>query len=246
MKRPFLFTRRGLILLAALGGMLVTAAMGQWQLRRAAQKQALIDMRQAQAALAPIEGRSLGHSDASPGNLEGLMYRAVQLQGQWQTRHTVYLENRQMQGRTGFYVLTPMQLETGVVVLVQRGWVPRHFSDRQALAPVDTPAGEVVLKGFLAPWPSRMYDFGAVEDGPIRQNLDFDAYRQQTGLPLLPLSVQQQGDARDGLLREWPVVSGGVEKHHAYAAQWFGLCALVALLYVWFQIVQPQRKQARP
>ena len=152
-----------------------------------------------------------------------------------------------MQSRPGFFVVTPLQL-TGSqqVILVQRGWVPRSFTDRTALPPVQTPAGQVQLQGHLAPWPSRMYDFGAVEEGPIRQNLDFTAYRLQTGLPLLELSVQQSGAASEGLLREWPEVASGVEKHHGYAFQWFGLSALIALLYVWFQIVQPRRKQPRP
>ncbi len=246
MKRSKLFSRRVLVLLAALAGMAVTVSMGQWQLRRAAQKQALVDAREARAAQAPIDGRTLGQVGDTPSNREGLIYRAVNLQGQWQAQHTVYLENRQMRGRTGFFVLTPLRLSgTGAVVLVQRGWVPRDFHDRTALPPVATPAEEVQLHGHLAPWPSRMYDFSAVESGPIRQNLDFDAYRQQTGLALLELSVQQSSDHADGLLRDWPVVASGVEKHHGYAFQWFGLCALIALLYVWFQIVQPRRKQSR-
>jgi surfeit locus 1 family protein len=58
------------------------------------------------------------------------------------------------------------------------------------------------------------------------------------------LSVQQTGGTDAGLVRDWPVVATGVEKHHGYAFQWFGLSALIALLYVWFQIVQPSR-QAR-
>jgi surfeit locus 1 family protein len=41
------------------------------------------------------------------------------------------------------------------------------------------------------------------------------------------------------------VVASGVEKHHGYAFQWFGLSGLISLLYVWFQIVQP-RRQKRP
>jgi len=247
MKRHALFSRRTLILLAAVLGMAVTASMGQWQLRRAAQKQALMDAHSAQAALAPIEGRTLGQPGDNAANRQGLLYRAVQLQGQWLPEHTVYLDNRQMRSRVGFFVLTPLRLQdSGAVILVQRGWVPRDFHDRSALPPVATPAGTVSLPGHLAPWPSRMYDFGAVETGPLRQNLDLDAYRRETGLPLLELSVQQSGGESDGLLRDWPVVASGVEKHHGYAFQWFALCALIALLYVWFQIVQPRRKQPRP
>ena len=247
MKRYALFSRRTLILLATLVGMAVTASMGQWQLSRAEQKQALMDARAAQAALAPIDGQGLGQLGDNAANRQGLLYRAVQLQGQWLPEHTVNLDNRQMRSRTGFFVLTPLRLQdSGAVLLVQRGWVPRNFQDRSALPPVTTPSGVVSVSGHLAPWPSRMYDFGAVETGPLQQNLDFEAYRRETGLPLLEQSVQQSGAEADGLLRDWLVVASGVEKHHGYAFQWFGLCALIALLYVWFQIVQPRRKQPRP
>ena len=233
--------RSWMVLLAAVLGVALTASLGQWQLRRADQKQALVDARQSRAAMAPVDGASLGQAGDSVANREGLLYRAVALQGRWLGEHTVYLDNRQMQGRPGFFVVSPLRLSTGVVVLVQRGWVPRNFNERTALPAVPTPSGEVQVQGHLAPWPSRIYDFGAVETGPIRQNLDFDAYRGQTGLPLLELSVQQSGAADDGLLRDWPVPASGIEKHHGYAFQWFGLSALIALLYVWFQIVQARR-----
>ena len=233
---------RMLILLAAVAGVAITAAMGRWQLGRAAQKEAITQARADQAALAVLDGRTLAALESGSAAPEPLLYRRLALQGQWLGEHTVYLDNRQMHGRPGFYVLTPLRLQgTDAVVLVQRGWVPRHFQDRAALPTVATPAQEVRVQGHLAPWPSRIYDFGAVETGPIRQNLDFDAFRGQTGLPLLALSVQQSGPADDGLLREWPVPASGIEKHHGYAFQWFGLSALIALLYVWFQIVQVRR-----
>ena len=243
--------RRLLILAVAVAGVVVTASLGQWQLGRAAQKQALTDARLAQAKLAPLEGGDLGAAANSPTHRQALLYRTVFLRGKWLAQHTVYLENRQMQGRPGFHVVTPLALDTGsgqapVVVLVQRGWAPRAFNDRTSLPAIDTPAGDVQIQGLVAPWPSRLYDFGAVEDGPIRQNLDFEAYRQQTALALLELSVQQSGGPSEGLLRDWPVLASGIEKHHGYAFQWFGLSALIALLYVWFQIVQPRRKRPAP
>ena len=81
------------------------------------------------------------------------------------------------------------------------------------------------------------------ESGPIRQNLDLQAFQKETGLNVLEVTLLQSGAASEGLLREWPVVASGVEKHHGYAFQWFGLSGLIALLYVWFQIVQPRRKK---
>jgi cytochrome oxidase assembly protein ShyY1 len=82
----------------------------------------------------------------------------------------------------------------------------------------------------------------------IRQNLDLAAFRSATQLPLLDLSVVQLGEPGEGMQRDWPVVSSGVDKHYGYAFQWFGLCGLIALLYVWFQIVRrfirPRRERS--
>jgi surfeit locus 1 family protein len=147
-----------------------------------------------------------------------------------------------MNAKPGFFVLTPFKLEgSEISMVVQRGWVQRSFADRTALPPVGQSADRVEVAGNLAPWPSRLYDFGAEEKGPIRQNLDWQEFKQETGLDLPKFTLLQSGAASEGLLREWPVVASGVEKHHGYAFQWFGLSALIALLYVWFQIVQPRR-----
>jgi surfeit locus 1 family protein len=100
--------------------------------------------------------------------------------------------------------------------------------------------------------PSRLYEFVAGDSAQgssrIRQNLDLAAMGAEVQRPILTLSVVQLGDASEGLLRDWPVVSSGVDKHYGYAFQWFGLCGLIALLYVWFQIVRrffrPRRQRA--
>lgn len=236
--------QRWLVLLAALLGVVVTFSLGQWQMGRAAEKTALQDARTLQSAMAALDGRSLGAALNDQTMRAEMMHRRMGLQGHWLPQYTVYLENRQMNAKPGFFVLTPFQIEgTGAVIVVQRGWAQRSFTDRSALPAVKTPRGLVEVQGNLAPWPSRLYDFGEVEHGPIRQNLNLATFRQETALDLLEVTLLQSGAASEGLLREWPVVASGVEKHHGYAFQWFGLCGLIVLLYVWFQIVQPRRQK---
>ncbi|PUE09213.1 transmembrane cytochrome oxidase [Limnohabitans sp. T6-5] len=236
--------QRVLILILSILGMAITVYLGIWQLGRGAQKVALQESKQQQAALAPLDGLSLGSASDSVDNRRGMIYRKFQIQGHWLNKHTVYLENRQMHGRPGFFVMTPFKLlQSDVVILVQRGWAPRSFSDRAALPNIATPNEEVRIQGHLAPWPSRLYDFGGEEVGQIRQNLDFAQYKLQSALPLLEVSLLQDGPASEGLLRDWPAPVNGAEKHQGYAFQWFGLSVLIALLYVWFQIVQPRRSK---
>ncbi len=231
------------IFLAALSGVAVTGSLGLWQIDRAQQKESLARERQSRAAQAVLDARWLDASAWSRGRQDELLHRRIRVTGHWHGEFTVYLENRQMHGRPGFLVVTPLRLEgADAVILVQRGWVPRHFLDRTALPEIQTPSGLVTLQGRLAPWPSRIYDFGAQESGPIRQNLDWSAYRSQTRLDLAESSLLQTGDDSQGLQRAWLDIASGVEKHHGYALQWFALSGLIALLYVWFQIVRPRRK----
>ncbi len=235
--------QRILIFASAVLGMALTFSLGMWQVGRGDEKLALQAAKDERSGMAVLDGRGLTGSMTS-AEMNVLMYRQMVLKGRWLPAHTVYLENRQMNGRAGFYVMTPMRLDsTDTVVLVQRGWAPRSFKDRQALPLIETSDETVEVTGTLAPWPSRLYDFGGVEVAAIRQNLDLISFRQQTGLDLKNFSLVQKGAASEGLLRDWPVVASGVEKHQGYAFQWFGLCALIALLYVWFQIVQASRKK---
>ena len=71
------------------------------------------------------------------------------------------------------------------------------------------------------------------------------AFRLETGLPLLEVSLLQTGAPSEGLMREWTAPNLGVDKHYGYAFQWFGLFALVVGLYVWFQIILPFRAPLR-
>jgi surfeit locus 1 family protein len=247
-----------LIAVAAVVGVFVTASLGRWQLSRAAEKESLQATLDARAAMPAVSDAELVGANTPVGPMpHALVHRMVVLQGRWLPAHTVYLDNRQMQGRPGFFVLTPLQLsgQEGVV-LVQRGWAPRNFQDRTQLPPVQTPEGSVRVEGRVALAPSRLYEFkrggdSAQGSSRIRQNLDLAAFRAETGLALADLTVLQTGrddTVGDGLQRDWPVVGAGVDKHYGYAFQWFGLSGLIALLYVWFQIVRrfirPRRQPA--
>ena len=222
--------------------MVITLMLGRWQLSRADQKTEIQATIERQSRLPPLVEQTM----LSIGDPSALMQRGVLLRGQWIEKQTVLLDNRPLAGRPGLYVVTPLKLESSEsVVLVQRGWVPRNFIDRMSVPTVNTPSGPVVVQGRIVPPPGKLYEFKGTETGRIRQNLDIANFSSEIEVPLPPWTVQQSGAESDGLLRQWPVVSTGVEKHFGYAFQWFALSALIAILYVWFQIVRrfifPQR-----
>ena len=235
--------KRAVIAFAALVGIALTVSLGFWQWGRAQQRNDLHAAIEARAATPPVDAAALLRAIDEP---QGLLHRPVALRGEWLAERTVFLDNRQMNGVPGFYVVTPLRLQgLDAVVLVQRGWAQRNFARRAELPPVRTPAGTVEVRGRLAPPPAKLYAFDTEEKGTIRQNLDLDRFRAETGLPLLPLSVQQAGAPSEGLLRQWPQPASGAEKNIGYAFQWWAIAALIAILYAWFQFVQPRRQARR-
>lgn len=238
--------RRAVVALAALASLLLTLRLGEWQLDRATQKTALQNAIESRSSLPALEGTAVLATTAEAAIDQH--HRRLRIAGQWLPAHTVYLDNRQMGGRQGFFVVTPLQLDDGTALLVQRGWQPRNFQQRERLQEVPTPAGRVQLEGRIAPPPARLYAFALGETGRIRQNLELEPFARESGLKLRPLALLlidsggrsgMPGD--DGLQRDWFAPAADVGKHHGYALQWFSLAALIFVLYVWFQIIQPRR-----
>ena len=216
----------------------LTFSLGQWQLRRAAQKQNLQLAIETQSNQFILNAQDL----ALEKNNLAVVHRRATLKGIWRAEHTVFLDNRQMNGKPGFIAITPLVLDgTGQIILVQRGWALRNFADRTKLPDIQTPVGLVTVRGRIAPPPSKLYEFKGAESGRIRQNIDISAFSREIALPLMPVSMIQTGPANEGLLRDWAAPNVGIDKHYGYAFQWFGLCALMVGLYVWFQIINPWR-----
>jgi len=234
---------RALVLLAALALAGLTARLGVWQLDRAGEKRAVQQEIDERRHLPPLASDGLARDAAEAAAQH---YRHIAVDGRWLAGHTVYLDNRPLNGHVGFVVVTPLVLPDGSAVLVQRGWLERDPLERTKILPPVTPAGVVRVTGRVAPPPARLYEFDASASGPIRQNVDMIGFGRELRLVLRPVSIQQLDDPAtpaDGLIRDWPLPAADVHKNYGYAFQWFALSTLTIALYAWFQLIRPRRAQ---
>jgi len=231
-------------LAAAAAAIVLTVSLGNWQLRRADEKLALQAAwdRAEQAAPVPVSGIDVASV------AERLPLR-VRLRGHFLFASEIWLDNRQMDGLAGLVLITPLRLADGAVVLVNRGFARRDPRDRMRLPAVARPDGEVMVEGLAVAHPARVLQLG--EDAPpgsgpvVWQNLDYDAFERASGLAVARWVVQQTAGADDGLLRNWPRLAAGVERHHGYALQWFSLAALIAALAAFFGLRSLRRRSPR-
>lgn len=214
---------------------LITASLGQWQLRRAAEKSALQARADAARAAAPV-------SVLPDTSLEGLEGRVVRVRGHFVPEATVFIDNRTHQGAAGFHVLTPVRIDgSSRAVMVLRGWVPRDLRERARLPVIPTPAGIVEVGGVLEARLARSLELReARPPGPgerLWQNYDPELFRVWSGLAVADAVLRQDpGGLDDGLVRAWRVAGSDVDKHRGYALQWFlmAAAALAVTLYLMF------------
>lgn len=199
-------------------------ALGNWQARRAEEKRALGARLEQEMRSAPAE------LPAGVVNAAQFVLKHVAASGHFVPEHTVYLDNKLRRGRPGYEVVTPLRLN-GISVLVNRGWVPAG-SSRDALPEVPTPPGRVRIAGLALERLPRVLEAGRAAGAKVRQNLDVDAFAQETGLQLQPIVIEQHSALADGLARDWPRPDAGIEKHEVYSLQWYSLAGLALVLFI--------------
>lgn len=235
--------RSWIVTLATVVAIAITLRLGVWQLSRAEEKLTLQSQILSQSQQAPLQAID---ALAAPQNWDQV-HRPVELTGQWLDDKTIYLDNRNHHGKTGFWVMTPLRWAPGQVVWVQRGWVQRDLRDARKAPTIFTPNGEVSLQGRIAPPLSQMVELASsVNLSPvqgqavIQANLDMAQMKSLVNDNVSALVIQTGQDS-DGLRRDWPVIAQSADKNKGYAFQWFALSTLIATLYLWFQWIQPFR-----
>ena len=213
--------------LAAVTGIALTVALGNWQLGRGREKAAFAQRIEAANRDAVIEltRREVKADDVA--------WRRVEVSGRFAPQYAVLIDNRILHGAVGYYVVMPLQIaDSDRYVLVNRGWVAGTIS-RATLPQVTTPPDAVRIAG-LATLPSRRYlELSTkVADGNVWQNLTLERYRAAVPIKIQPVVIQQENDIGDGLKREWSAPDLGIDKHYGYAFQWFTLAAAILIFYL--------------
>ncbi len=204
--------------------------LGNWQVRRAAEKTTLQARLTQRAALPPLV------LDGKPVDPAAVEYRRVIVTGEFVPNWPLFLDNRPFEGRSGFIVLMPFKIAGGGdVVLVARGWVPRDPAVHDRVPQVATPSGRTTIEGLAVLHPARVMELGKApppRPGAIVQNVDPAGFAQASGLRTLPVLVEQTSPDGSDLARKWPAPAVDVDRNKGYAFQWYALAAMAFLFFV--------------
>jgi surfeit locus 1 family protein len=228
--------RRGR-LLPLLLAVLVAAgctALGLWQIDRAAQKTAWLEVYQAaldSTHLLPLAS-ALDDSAALPRRVEGRVEVAEELP--W-----LLLDNQRRGANIGvraYRVAFIAGAAPARALLLEYGWLP--LPPDRTLPSLPAPDRSLQLTGLLLPAPSAGLRLG--NNPPARAQvapllvayIDTAELATQLGIPLHASVLRPDPDPSFGFERDREALPNTLppEKHYGYAFQWFGLAATVVII----------------
>lgn len=219
--------------LFALGLVVLFVSLGLWQLRRHDDKVERNAVIEARADLPVDEVSSLVDGAVDSGlDAEQLRYRPARTSGSYLPGHEVLVDNRSNDGLPGAWVLSPLMLDDGRVLVVSRGF---QGFDSGSLDPAAAPSGAVSVVGTLVPWDQRDCGIRTDDTGAVvgMACLRREALETVVGEPVLPVVLQQASsspaDAETLVPVPLPELDAG--PHRSYAVQWFIFATIGAVGY---------------
>jgi len=256
----FLLKPRWMILhISALCLAILFTNFGFWQLRRLDQRQARNNTLEQRLSEPPealkdlLERFSL---DAVTADAKSIALRPTFTTGRYDVAEEVLLRTADNYNeQPGYYVLTPLILDSGEALLVKRGWVPFDLNVppiKEAIPITDN----VDLEGFLLErqteptgWVAGLAPKNPEGELEITAYLDTERLAEQMPYDLLPivLELTKQSPEQEGVFpqpNKAPSFSNG--SHLGYAIQWFSfaLIGVIGYTILMMGLVRERKKQA--
>jgi cytochrome oxidase assembly protein ShyY1 len=239
----FLLTPRWLglsALMLALAGAMV--GLGTWQLHRYQERTAINAQIDAAGRVAPAQLRATlppprgPAGTAPPAPPAGAAWIRVTATGRYDREHELLARGRVIDGRVGYEVLTPLVLDDGAAVLVDRGWVSPAPGGATALPRVPAaPSGPVTVTGRVHLSESRA---GVIDRREGRIEVRRISMRQLA--PELPYPIygayvllDSQEPPTEAGLEAIPVSHENSWQNGGYVAQWWIFALLTVAGLIW-------------
>jgi len=219
--------------------------LGFWQLYRADYKQGLQDLYDQRAASTPI---NLSELKAD----QDVAYLPVKLRGRFDNQHHFLLDNRVLNGRPGYEVISALLLEPVVLVAgervekvwVNRGWLPMQ-ADRNILPVIEPVEDTQEVRGQLVT-PTEAFVLAEVplsgQWPEVIQTVKLTVLDERRGAPQsLPYLLRLAASETGSFQVNWQPINTTPEKSLGYAVQWFLMALVLTGLFIWAGMKQDER-----
>ena len=223
----------------------VLIGLGTWQWNRLIWKEALINTIDSRIVETPVPLNAIIGMADSGTDIE---YRPVKLTGKLMNEGEQYVLAT-YEGQSGWHVYTPVEIEGGQVLFVNRGFVP--YDKRDPASREDGQMNQLVnIEGLARAALTQKPGWVVPDNAPEKREFywkDLSAMIVVAGLDdknVLPFFVDKTSKLPDGLLPIAGVTRIDLPNNHMqYLITWYGLALALAAVLVAY-IIQARRQHA--
>jgi cytochrome oxidase assembly protein ShyY1 len=220
---------------------IVMVMLGNWQLSRYHERTDInerIDSANAAQAVPITSVMAAPTAPGTPGAAPGkaLAWTKVTLTGRYDTAHEIQARGRTVGSKVGFEIVTPLVLEDGTAVLVDRGWVPAPAGGAIAAPEVPAaPTGEVTVEGQIHLSESRPASVERRDGRLDTRRLHLPRLATELPFPVYGAYVllTSQTPAADPAFVQVPIEHEDAWQNGGYAVQWWLFAVMAFFLYGW-------------
>lgn len=202
--------------------------LARWQFHRLEERRVENAAISAHVDAAPVAVADVMTAGADPASVGPEQeWREITATGTYEPVGEQLVRRRPLDGENGFWVVTPLRLADGSVLLVNRGWVAAGADATSSPDVPAAPGGDVTVTGRLRP--SQSAD-PAARDLPAGQVSDLDVRAAAVDGPVFPgyleLVSSDPPETGDPAVRQLPLPSLDEGPHLSYALQWIAFAAI--------------------
>lgn len=207
--------------------------LSRWQLHRLDERRHYNDLVTTHSAAAPVPVDTVMKPGAPVDSVgDDQRWLPVTATGRYDADSTVLVRKRPLDGKNGFWVVTPLITTSGTVLAVNRGWLPAEGAATTTPDVPKPPAGEVSITGRIAP--SEEAPDQQPGDLPPGQITDLSVPLVAGGAPAYPgyVTLVTSTPAESSELTPIPLPELSDGPHLSYAVQWifFAVVAVVGFV----------------
>ncbi len=221
-------------------------ALSNWQWHRLSDRQIYNVQIQEQIDKEPV---LIGEIISTFGELkvvpEDSQWRTVEMTGTWMQDAQVLVRKKSLESNLGLWVVTPLQLADGTVVMINRGWTAAANSAVDSPVVADVPNGEVEVLGRLREVQERTKPAPTdLPDGQVDRIIPLEIVDGTETLSNAYVEMTaSRPESKTSEIRTLPEPEVSEGAHRSYAMQW--LFFEIMTVIGWGILVRNELKEQR-
>jgi len=227
----------------------VLVSLGVWQLSRAEEKREIQTAFNKQRERMPVAWKdvyslkgiekdteqSIKRDIKQDTKQKSLAFLPIVVAGEFDTEHTLLVDNKIYQGQVGYHVIQPLLVSKEISqggkeewLLVNRGWIaaPRTRDQLPSIPKASVGTIEINAEVYVPPGEAFKLDEQNYENISwplVIQNVEIEKLEDLLDKDFFEYEIRLSESDPNLLQKNWQAISVQPEKHTAYAFQWFAM-----------------------